>query len=276
MKHLESLRVGVAIAALAAGSSGVWAQSFNGGLPVGWTCEGSCGTLGADGDITLSGVAGSTAYGYVSTAGSTANGYDLSPFQLGSETNGSRLRSGSFAAAAGDALDFKFNYVSSDGTNSFIEYAWALVRNASDLSVAALLFTGRTNPSGPPVPGFGLPATEATVNGGVPVPLVDGGPDWSPLGGYSGACFGGVGNGCGYTGWIDSTYSFASAGNYILEFGVINWGDQIFDAGLAFDGITVAGVSIDPIPAIPEPQTYALMLAGLAAVSFVARRRRSF
>jgi hypothetical protein len=28
------------------------------------------------------------------------------------------------------------------------------------------------------------------------------------------------------------------------------------------------------VPAIPEPQTYALMLAGLAAVGFMTRRRR--
>jgi hypothetical protein len=37
-----------------------------------------------------------------------------------------------------------------------------------------------------------------------------------------------------------------------------------------FDDIVVR-VSVSPIP---EPSTYALMLAGLAAVGFVARRRR--
>ncbi|HWH84300.1 MAG TPA: NF038132 family protein [Burkholderiaceae bacterium] len=264
----------------------VLAQGFNGGLPAGWTCAGTCGTLGANGDITLSGVAGSTAYGYVVTGGSNENGKLLSPFDsgggfggggLGGETNGSRLRSGSFGALAGDALNFKFNYISSDGTGSFIEYAWAVVRNAADNSVAALLFTGRTNPSGPPVPGFGLPPASATVNGGVPVVMHAGGPHWSPLGGYSGACYGA---GCGYTGWVDSTFAFGATGNYYLEFGVINWGDTAYDAGFAFDGITVAGVPIedipgDPVGSIPEPSTYAMLVAGLAMLGFMARRRRN-
>ena len=53
----------------------------------------------------------------------------------------------------------------------------------------------------------------------------------------------------------------------------MNWADTAYDTGMAFDGITIAGVPITP--AIPEPQTYALMLAGLGVVGFMARRRKS-
>jgi hypothetical protein len=274
-----------------AAAPAVLAQGFNSGLPAGWTCVGNCGTLGADGDVTLSGLSGSTAYGYVSTFNGADNGKALSPFSagtppgllgggIGEETNGSRLRSASFAAAAGDSLDFRFNYISSDGTSSFIEYAWALVRDASDMSVEALLFTGRTNPDGPPVPAFGLPATQAVVNGGAAV-VMQGteGPTWSQLGSTSGACFGA---GCGFTGWLTSQYTFAAGGNFVLEFGAINWGDRNYDNGLAFDGITVAGVPIEEVPtdpgpitpAIPEPSTYAMMIAGLGMVSLALRRRK--
>jgi hypothetical protein len=285
---MNGWKMGLGAAALVALAPASFAQGFNSGLPSGWNCVGNCGTLGADGDITLSGLAGSTAYGYVSTFGSTANGKTLSPFGpggtfagggLGSETNGSQLRSTAFTVAAGDALDFRFNYISSDGTPAFVEYAWAAVRNASDLSVAALLFTGRTNPSGPPVPGFGLPASNAVVNGGVPVSMKGtAGPHWSQLGDKSGLCFG---TGCGYTDWITSDYTFAAGGSYILEFGAINWGDTAWDSGLAFDGITIAGVPIEQLPpgeppvgAVPEPSTYALMIAGLGAVGWMSRRRR--
>jgi hypothetical protein len=51
-------------------------------------------------------------------------------------------------------------------------------------------------------------------------------------------------------------------------------------AGFAIDNLrfgTTGQVTVPggpQVPAIPEPETYALMLAGLAAVAFVARRRR--
>lgn len=48
---------------------------------------------------------------------------------------------------------------------------------------------------------------------------------------------------------------------------------------LQFDGTSVGSgaqysASLRALPAVPEPETYALMLAGLGAVTFVARRRR--
>ena len=50
---------------------------------------------------------------------------------------------------------------------------------------------------------------------------------------------------------------------------MVNWDDEIFQSGMAFDGITVAGV-----PIVPEPQTWALFAAGLGALGWMGRRRR--
>jgi hypothetical protein len=41
------------------------------------------------------------------------------------------------------------------------------------------------------------------------------------------------------------------------------------DHGLAIDNLSFS------VSAVPEPQTYALFIAGIAALTFVARRRRA-
>ena len=41
------------------------------------------------------------------------------------------------------------------------------------------------------------------------------------------------------------------------------------------DGSYRIKIGVNQVPAIPEPETYALMLAGLALLRVVARRRRA-
>lgn len=235
------------------------ATAFDAGIPAAWTCTGNCGTLGANGVVTTSPEGGN--YGWVaSNTGITGLGLPVGG------TDGSRLRSSVFSANAGDALNFYFNYVTSDGAG-YADYGWSRLLDSA-LNPVATLFTARTTPGGNSVPGFGMPAIAATMTPATVV-ITPGGPSWTPLGGYSGSCYS---TGCGYTGWVSSTYNIAAAGNYILEFGVVDWGDQIYDSGLAFDGITVGGESII-VNGVPEPASLTLIGIGLAVTAAIRRRR---
>lgn len=245
------------------------AALFDGGLPAGWTAVGNAGTLGADGVVSLA-PSGGSQYGYVSSVNGV-NGVALPGVGgSGTGTDGSTLRSVVFSAAAGDDLKFFFNYVTSDGAG-YADYAWARLLDSTQAEVA-LLFTARTAPSGSIVPGFSMPAPTATLTPSS-VPIIGGAPAWSALGPDSGSCYSG---GCGYTGWVQSNYQIAAAGNYILEFGVTNWQDTAYDSGLAFDGITIGGVVIgDPGNNVPEPAMLALLGLGFAGAAVAGRRRKA-
>jgi predicted cobalt transporter CbtA len=116
---------------------------------------------------------------------------------------------------------------------------------------------------GDTVPGNGLPAIDSAFQlTPASAAIMPDETEWSPFGGWSGTCFD---VGCGYTGWVAMSYTFTTAGSYVLEVGVVNWSDGNHDSGLAFAGNLVP---------VPEPQTYAMMLAGLGVLAWAARRRR--
>lgn len=244
------------------GTAGVAsAQVFDGGLPAGWECQGSCGTAAADGAITLA-PSGGSRYGWVSNAGGVVGVLLPGVSVPANSADGSALRSHVFTAQANDVLAFSFNYVSTDGSD-FTDYAWARLLHA-DGSAAAVLVTARTSPGGDAVPGFDMPSAQATTT--PPFAGMGGGPLlWSPLGDDSGACYAAP---CGQTEWIDATYAIGTAGQYMLEFGVVNWADRSADSGLAFDAITLNGTPLAPIP---EPHAYAMLLLGLAVAGAAAR-----
>lgn len=232
-------------------------------------CTGNCGTLGANGVVTAPPAFGPN-YQYVTTSGGVTGAGQIAGV---AGTNGSQLITSTFSANAGDVLNFYFNYVTSDGTGQYTDYAFAELLNNSLSS--AYLFTARTTPTGNTSPGFGLPPNSSTLTPGT-TPINPAATNWSPLGASSGSCFQSSSSGCGNTGWIGSSYTLTSNGVYSIRFGVTNVGDTNFDSGLAFAGVTINNVQVNPITgAAPEPAAWALMIMGFGMVGFALRRRRN-
>ena len=235
--------------------------TFSASGAVAQTCTGNCGTDSANGVVTAPPGGGN--YQYVSTSGGAGGAGQISTV---GGTNGSEYVTSVFSANAGDALNFNFNYVTSDGAG-YADYAFAeLLQGGTHY---AWLFTARTEPSGNTSPGFLLPADDATLTPSG-TPIIGGGPTWAELGGYSGKCYDA---GCGYTDWINSLYTIVAPGNYQLRFGVTNWSDTIWDSGLAFSGLKLNDVPIDT-GAVPEPATWAMMLLGFGGIGMAIRRSK--
>ena len=275
MKHLPLW----ALCAVAAWPASTWAAEA--ALPsslADWSCTGHCGSSAAQGDVSLSPLA-NPLYGYVATSGSDALGVSPVTITGGSrgsdhEENGSRWLSPAFTASAGDLLNMRFNYVSTDG-KGFDDYGWARIVNAADNSLVAWIFTAQSNngSTGKIVPGDVVDKSAFdpgqvivnykdfvfnTRNDSNPI-------DWAPLGLSNGSCWRTDAEGCGFTGWLQSRHTFAGTGSFRVELGVVNYGDEAYDSGLAFD---FAGLAAP----VPEPAPWALLLLGGGLLARRVRR----
>jgi len=153
--------------------------------------------------------------------------------------------------------------------------------NEVDIEVALAAGFGFVNTGGPHTSfAFNLDVSGISVN--VTTPL---NPVFDAIAPTTATPFGNFSNG------VNLDAQNGGAGAYyglldlqVLRAGGINLADFVAnDLGFLFaadviaaDGITTGTVGANqPVESIPEPETYALMLAGLGVVGFMARRRRA-
>ena len=125
------------------------------------TCVGSCGTLGANGDVTAP--PGSSTYGWISTYGGVSGAGEIAGV---GGTNGSSFTTSTFNATSGQTLQYYFNYVSSDGQNQggfiYEDYTSVQLLNTAT-NTSTMLFNARSEPTGLTVPGQNLPPIDPGV-----------------------------------------------------------------------------------------------------------------
>lgn len=264
---------------------------------VSWLATGAAGLIEGTTTVPVS-PTGNSYFGFVTTAGGAGHfgsPDNVSPLILktdgkGNEgtNNGTKIVSDAFSGVAGDTLTLHFNYISTDG-RGYDDYAWARLVNAGSNETAAWLFTARSTNSarGNVIPGDVLnrqvdnnapDALDAVLNDGDRIGFDVASTSWQPLGISSGYCWDDA-NTCGPSGWVKSSYTLAQSGSFRLEFGVANWGDEIFDSALAFDFVGLNSTNFPNAPliaSVPEPSTYAMFIAGLAFVGAGFGRRSGF
>lgn len=110
---------------------------------------------------------------------------------------------------------------------------------------------------------------------------------------YNGSGFGGAVLGstvinpvAGSNGWVDAAFNITTTANQTYTAGItagsaywganINWGGNPYAGGTAFySGVEQPSDWRFRVNAVPEPETYAMLLAGLGLMSAVARRRKA-
>jgi len=83
------------------------------------------------------------------------------------------------------------------------------------------------------------------------------------------------------SGWTHAVFALSPSSFTVLSGGITPLLSnttlvRIIDSPTPTDAVPIIGtLGIDNVQAIPEPETYALMIAGLRALGFFAKRRKS-
>ncbi len=232
------------------------------GIPSGWVCTGSCNAPSPSGNTSTSSV-NIHKDSRVSNLDRATNG---SPVRSSGLRISSKLVSTTFTVAAGNKLEFYFNYMSTDGAG-FGANGWTRLLNASYNKMAALLFTIRTKAGGD------NSRTQEPIIPKAPIILgtgADGEPIWSALDADSGICYS---VGCGYTDWELSSYAISTEENYRLEDGATNVGEE-FNLSIALNNLNRAGQLANQPSTVPIPAAIWLFGTVITGLGFYVRRKQ--